>query len=230
MKKLLATLAIGGLLVAAAALPATAGGAAKPATIWTDADGDADMGQGLGGSIPAGVDLASGTILAKGKNLEFTAIHHDMPPIGSIPEAARMLWSFSVGQDTYRLTVKRADIGKPDVSQGQTTERVGRVDVNGHFRLEGECGTTAMGINFINCKPLAYLDGTWDPAAKSVTIVVPMKLVKAKPGTVIAPGTGDAIQICATQVSWVSHYAERSLSPNTCIDTAAVSASYKIPR
>ncbi len=227
MRKFIAVALAGGLLIGVLG-PASA--APKPTVVWEDPSGDADMGQGLGGSIPAGLDLESGTILAKGPNLEFTAIHADMPPIGSLPEFARFLWSFNVGKDTYRLTVKSADIGKPDVSQGQTTERVGRADVTGHFRLEGDCGTTNMGIDFINCKPLAYLEGTWDPASKSFTVVVPMKLIKAKPGSVVAPGSGDATQICASQISWVSHYAERSLSPATCFDTAPMLKSYKIPK
>lgn len=226
MKKLIAFLLAGGLIVGLVG----AAQAGKTAPVWEDVTGDADLGQGLGGSIPVGLDLESGMIVAKGKNLEFTAIHADMPPIGSLPEFVRFLWSFNVGSETYRLTVKRADIGKPDVSQGQTTERVGRVDVNGHFRLEGDCGVTNMGIDFINCKPIAYLEGTWDPPTKSFTVIVPMKLIKAKPGTVIGPGTGDATSICASQVSWVSHYAERSLSPTTCVDTAVMTKSYKIPR
>ena len=227
MKKLITILLAGGLILG------VVGGAqaGKSATVWEDATGDADLGQGLGSSIPAGFDLQSGSIVAKGPNLEFTAVHADMPPAGSAPEAARFLWSFSVGKTTYRLTVKSVDIGKPDVTQGQTTERVGRVDANGHFRLEGDCGATAAPavMTFINCKPLAYLEGAWDPASKSFTVLVPMKLIKAKRGSVIGPGGGDATQICASQVAWVSHYAERSLSPNTCIDTAAMTKTYRIP-
>jgi hypothetical protein len=226
MKKLMAVALAAGLVAGLV----TAAEAGKPKTVWEDEKGDADNAQGLGMSIPGGFDLVSGEIARKKKNLEFTAIHADMPPFGSMPEAFRFLWSFSVGDTTYRLTVKSVDIGKPDVSQGQTTERVGRVDLMGHFRLEGECGTTSMGINFINCKPLEYLEGTWDPASTSFTVIVPLKSIKAKPGSLIGPGAGDAIAICDAQVVWVSHYAERSLSPTTCIDTAVQTGTYKVPK
>ena len=201
------------------------GDAAKPATVWEDAAGDADLEQSTGYSIPAGFDLVKGSIVKKGANLEFTVEHADMPPSGSAPEGFRFLWNFSVSSGgPYRLTVKSADIGKPDIPAGQTTERVGRVDVNGHFRLEGECTSTSAGVTFVNCPPLAYLDGAWDPASKSFTVIVPLKSIKAKKGSVIGPG---AEQICT--ICWVSHTAERS-SGNTIIDSAIQAGSYKVPK
>lgn len=199
---------------------------AKPKTLWEDATGDATMGQAPQ-SIPAGWDLTSGTIEKKGKDLLFTVTHADMPPTGSGPEASRFIWNFSVNDKPYRFTVKSVDIGKPDVAGGQTTERVGRADVAGHFRLEGECVQEPLvaSVNSVNCPPLAYLEGTFDPATMSFTVVVPLKTVKAKPGSVIGPG---ADQICV--ICWVTHTAERSLSPVTVIDSAAQLVSYKVPK
>lgn len=222
MKKLAAVLLAGGLLAGALA-PASA----KPAQLWEDAAGDADAGQGLGSSIPAGLDLASGTIEVKGKDAIFTVTHHDMPPTGSLPEAARFMWGFTVGSKTMRWTMKSADIGKPDVVAGQTDERVGRVDVTGHFRLESNCETQSIGINAINCEPLGYYEGTIDSASMSMSVTVPLKDIGAKPGSVIGPGGGDEISIC--QICWVSHVAERSLN-TTIIDSASQTASYKIPK
>lgn len=224
MKKLITGIAIAALSVGLIA-PA---GAAKAVKLWEDPSGDADVGQGLGGSIPGGWDLAVGSVVKKGANLEFTVIHHDMPPTGSGPEATRFLWAFNVNGDNYRLTVKSVDIGKPDIAAGQTTERVGRVDLTGHFRLEGECTRDAtLPVNFINCPPLEYLEGAWDVAAKSFTVIVPLKSIKAKVGSVIGPGGGENTGICA--ICWVSHYAERSLS-TTVIDSATQTASYKVPK
>ena len=229
MKKLIAVTAAIGLLL-------TLGGvasASKPAVVWEDAAGDAgNQNSGVPGFDYAGFDIVSGSIARNKKNLEFTVNHSQMLPSGSLPEAFRFLWGFNVDGSDYRFTVKRADIGKPDVSQGQTSERVGRVDVNGHFRLEGDCGTTNMGIDFINCKPLAYLEGVWDPGTKSFTVTVPMKLVKAKPGSKIQAAGGDAAQICAIgggSICWVTHYAERSLN-YTVIDSAAQAKPYKVPK
>lgn len=200
-------------------------GAAKPKTLWEDVSGDADNGQGLGGSIPLGWDLATGAVVKKGKNLEFTVTHHDMPPTGSAPEVTRFLWNFTVNGTPYRFTVKSVDIGKPDVFAGQTTERVGRVDLQGHFRLEGECETVpGVGVSFVNCPPLEYLEGSWDPGSMSFTIILPLKSVKAKPGSVIGPGGENICTIC-----WVAHHTERSLSTTT-IDTAVQTVTWKVPK
>jgi hypothetical protein len=204
---------------------AGAAGASAPKTVWEDPAGDADNAQGLGQSIPAGFDLAGGSIARNKDNLEFTVTHHDMPPTGSAPEAFRFLWNILIGSEPYRFTVKSVDIGKPDVAGGQTTERLGRVDVQGHFRLEGECETVTTGIGFVNCPPVAYLDGYFTPAEKSFTIILPLETVKAKPGMVIAQGQDQICMIC-----WVSHYAERSLSPTTLIDIATQTVAYKIPK
>ncbi len=225
MKKLIAVLLAGGLVFGLVG-SASAG---KATTVWKDDAGDADNAQGLGTSIPGGFDLVGGSIARNGANLDFTVTHADMPPTGTLPEGFRFLWAFAVDGKTYRLTIKRTDVGKPDLGQNQTTERVGRVDVNGHFRLEGDCGSTAAPavLVFVNCKPLAYLEGTWDPASKSVTMTVPMKLIKAKTGSKIGPGSGEALTICA--ICWVTHLAERSFAA-TIIDSAAQTATYKVPR
>jgi hypothetical protein len=223
MRKTISFIALAGLLLA------FTGGAnaAAPKQVWEDVAGDADNGQGLGASIPAGFDLASGSIARNGKNLDFTVAHHDMPPTGTFPEAFRFLWAFSVnGKSNYRLTVKSVDIGKPDVAAGQTDERVGRADVTGHFRLEGECvQDQSLPVGFVNCPPVAYLEGTWDAATMSFTVSVPMKTIKAKKGSFIAAGGGANAGICS--ICWVTHYAERSLNA-TLIDTAAMATTYKI--
>lgn len=225
MKKIAALLLAGGLV---AGLVGQAAAAPKP--VWEDASGDADVGQGLGASIPAGLDLTAGAIELKGKDLVFTVTHADMPPSGSLPEGARFLWAFTVGTKGYRWTFKSADVGKPDVIGGQTDERVGRVDAQGHFRLESDCAVEPLpvgSVNMINCKPVGYYTGTIDAASKSVSMVVPLADLKAKAGTVIGPGGGNEAQIC--QICWVSHAAERSLN-STIIDTASQTGSYKIPK
>ncbi|HEU4481144.1 MAG TPA: hypothetical protein VFS18_04600, partial [Actinomycetota bacterium] len=118
--------------------------------------------------------------------------------------------------------------GKPDVAAGQTDERVGRVDAQGHFRLEGECARDAtLPVGMINCPPVAYLDGTWDPASMTFTAIIPLKTVKAKPGSLVAPGGGENVSICS--ICWVTHYAERSLN-TTVIDAAGQTVTYKVPK
>lgn len=222
-RKLLAGFLVAGSIVASIG----AAEAAKVSPAWTDAANDADGGQGLGASVPGGFDLVAGTIGRNKNNLEFKVTHADLQP--SLPEGFRFLWAFNVDGTDYRLTVKSADIGKPDVLAGESNERVGRVDATGHFRLEGNCETgESIGVlQPINCEPLAYLTGTFDTAEKAFTFPVPMKLVKAKTGSVIAGGGGSAVTIC--QICWVTHTAERSLNA-VIIDGASMTTTVKVPK
>lgn len=225
MKKALALLLTAGLLFS---VLASAQAAPKPVSVFEDVAGDADAGQGVGASIPAGFDLAGGSIALNGKNLDFTVTHHDMPPTGTLPEGARFIWVFNVGGKDYRLIVKRLDVGKPDAINGDGTERVGQVDPNGHYRVEGDCTQdSTLPVGLIKCKTLGYITGSFDPASKSFTASVPLALIKAKAGMVISGGAGDAAAICA--ICWITHTAERSLSTSV-IDAAAQAVSYKIPK
>ena len=229
VKKLLGTLIASALALSIMA-PASAG-ATKP--IWTDDVGDAGLrsqAQPLPGADQAGLDLASGAIVKKGANLEFTVTHAAMPANGGLPEGFRFLWHFGVGNEQYRFTFKSADIGKPDVLAGTGNERVGTVDVDGVYRLE-TCGEEPLPavLTLINCSAVAYLEGSIDPATSSFTIVLPLKTIKAKTGTVITPGVGGASGT-GCQICWVPHYAERSLTPHTILDEAVMPVSFKVPR
>jgi hypothetical protein len=198
--------------------------ASKPKTVWEDPEGDADLDQGLA-SLPGGFDLASGSIARQKNDLIFTVAHHEMPSSGTVPEGVRFLWSFAVDGTPWRLTVKRADIGKPDVLGQNGTERVGKVDANGHFRLEAECVTdNTLPVGMVNCPPEAYLEGEWNPGEKSFSVTVPLEVIGAKTKSVVGPGPENICVIC-----WVSHYAERSLS-TTIIDRAGMTTTYKVPK
>lgn len=219
-------------LIAVALLMGVIGGAsAKPVAVWEDAAGDTGTNNtgGVAELAQAGFDLVGGSIDKVGKNLEFTVTHASMPPVGAIPETFRFLWAFNVNGTDYRITAKAADIGKPDVLAGQTTDRVGTVEPTGHFRLEGNCatGATVGVVQPVNCEHLASLTGAFDAASASFTVVIPMELVKAKTGSKIAQGGGDAMGICT--ICWVSHLAERS-HEDTIIDSAIQTKVYKVPK
>ena len=226
MRKLAVAVLAGGLL---AGLLGNA--SAAPAKVITDAAGDAGI-ESQGAAVPgfdqAGFDIVAGTINQSGKNLDFTAQMAGMPPNGALPEGFRFLWHFDVGSTQYRLTIKSADIGDPDVLAGSGTERVGRADINGHFRLE-TCASEALPavLTLINCNAIEYVGGKFDPASKTFTATVPLKSLKAKKGTVVKPGTGGSTGT-GCQVCWVPQYAERSLTPHTIIDSAIMAKSFKV--
>lgn len=227
MKKLMAGAAA--MAIVALAAPTSAAPKAKPVVVFEDKAGDAgNQDSGIPGFDQAGFDLIKGTIVKSGANLDFTAEHTAMPPTGSGPEVARLLWHISVNGEQYRFTIKSVDIGKPDIIAMSGTERVGQVYTEGVFRLE-QCTETPAAITLINCNTLEYLEGSWDPAAKTVTVSLPLATVKAKTGSIIAGGTSGAAG-SGCQICWVSHLAERSLTASTIIDSAAMGVTYKVPK
>lgn len=228
-----------GILVAAMCVSLAGPSVAKkkkssgPVVVFEDPAGDA--GNNNTGPIPGieqgGFDLTKGTILAKGSDLVFSAEHAAMPAGGSLPEGFRLLWHFSVDGEEYRFTVKSADVGKPDALAQSGEDRIGDVDTDGVFRLE-QCADEATGtpLTLVNCNVVekGYLEGAFEPSKASVTWLVPMELVGAHKGSVVAGGTtGAASSSC--QICWVPHYAERSLTPHTIIDSATMLSMYKVP-
>jgi hypothetical protein len=225
MKKALALVLASGLLFG---VVGAASAAQKPVVMFEDPAGDADNAQGLGQSVPGGFDLTGGTLGVKGKNLEFVVSHVDMPPTGSGPEAFRLMYHFGVGSEQYRFTVKSVDVGKPDVVAGGVgQERIGQV-YQGVARLEQCTEEPAPAVlTLVQCATSVYATALFDSAAGTVTWEIPLGSVKAKKGTLIVGGTsGAAATSC--QVCWVPHYAERSLTPQTIIDSAGITGSFKV--
>ena len=202
---------------------------AKPATVWQDAAGDAgNQDAGAPGAAEAGFDLVGGSIETVGKDLVFTVSHASLPATKQPGEAFRFLWHFDVAGKQYRFTVKTVDLGKPDVIANSGTERVGKAytDV---VRLEEGYTEPAPGgsLTLAQFKTLAYLTGTWDAAKKTMTWKMPLAALKLKPGSAIAPGTGGS-SATGCQICWIPHYAERSLTPHTIIDSAFQAKTYKV--
>jgi hypothetical protein len=235
MRKLLTVLLAAGLLVGAVA-SAEAAKKKKPAppvpvVVMTDAEGDAglDAAGSLPGAAEQGFDLTEATIFkAPGStDVTFTVKQSAMPAEGTPGEIFRLIWHFNVGTTEFRFTVKSLDIGKPDLVAQSGTERVGTV-YEGVARLESCYSDTTLPITLSQCEVLGYYDATFDPATASETWAIPLADLEATPGTVIGGGTGGASETC--MICWVPHYAERSLTPTTQIDSAVMSTTYTIPK
>ena len=236
MKKIAVLLSVIALLAAIAAPADAKKGkkkkSTKPVTVFEDAAEDANSNGQLPASVPAGMDLVSGTIQPDKGGLKFVVTHAEMPSTGSPGEGFRLIWGVAVDGKQYEITVKSFDIGKPDVIasvMGQDPngeERVGQVYM-GVARFE-ECGTISLGINWSQCTTLGYYDAVFDPAAKTATWVIDLKTMGAKKGSEIAGGGGGRATT-GCQICWVPQYAERSLTPTSIIDSATQTVTYKVP-
>lgn len=228
MRKLGTTLIAGAMLLGLAA-SASAG---KPVTVFEDAANDAgnsEQGLALPPATLAGLDLVSGTIAKNGADLDFTVTTAaGMPQTGMAPEMFRLLWHVNIGGEEYRFTVKSLDVGKPDAIAQEGTDRVGQV-YQGVARLEQCAEEATPAITLVNCGAVEYFGATFDAAAGTITWKVPLAAIKAKTGTLIGGGTSGAANT-ACQICFVPHYAERSLTPSTVIDSAVMATSYKVPK
>lgn len=218
------------LLAALSLVALLAGDAvAKPTMVWEDAAGDAGNQDGaLPGAAEAGFDIVGGSIDAVGKDLVFTVTHASMPASNQPGEAFRFLWHFNVGSKEYRFTVKSADIGKPDVIAQTGTERVGQV-YQGVARLEVGYNEPGPAVTLAQFEVLEYTEATFDPAKGTISWKLPLAALKLKAGSVIKPGTGGSTTT-GCQICWIPHYAERSLTPHTIIDSAFQSKTYTVPK
>jgi hypothetical protein len=232
MKRLL-TLVLTGALVLG---PVGAAGAGKSHALFEDAIGDAGLGGGrsigdhpLPGFDQPGFDLVSGELTRKGANLELEVSSAAMPQTGSLPEGAAFLWHFVVDGESFRLMIKSQDVGEPLPTTQQGMERVGRVDIEGHFRLE-TCGlhSQVAGIVDLNgCDAVAYEDGFFDPAAKSFGVTIPLKDIGASTGSVIQD---DESIDWGCAVCWVTHVAENDVATVFSFDSVDSFGDYRVPR
>ena len=233
MKKLVGAALVAGLLVGAM-LPAHGKAAPKPAVVFEDAAGDAGINAagGLPGVAEAGFDLVKGEISQESKTeVKFVVTHATMPATATPGEAFRLIWGITVDGKAYEMTIKSLDVGEPDVvtsAMTQTptgTERIGQV-YQGVARFE-ECGVINAGIDWSQCKAIAYYDALFDPATGTATWSIDTKTLGVKKGSVISGGSGSRVTT-GCMICWVPQYAERSLTPHSIIDAAVQMASYKV--
>ena len=225
MRKLL-TLAVSATLLAAVAGQATA----APLKVFEDAAGDAgNQDASTPGAAEAGFDITAGTIDTVGKDLLFSVEHASIPASKQPGEAFRFLWHFDVKGKQYRFTVKSLDIGKPDVAAQSGTERIGQMYADGVARLEEGYTDATLPITLSQFSAIDYYGVEFDFDRQTMSWKMPLSALKLKPGSKVTPGTGGSTTT-GCQVCWIPHYAERSLTPHTTIDSAVMSKTYTVPK
>ncbi|MGH2694430.1 MAG: hypothetical protein ACRDJJ_06375 [Actinomycetota bacterium] len=184
------------LALAASLLAAPTGHAAPsrkaksaPQVVGTDKAGDWGCNQDctlapLGN--PLGQDLVKASIgLANPKTVHFVIGVDSLPPWGGIPEFSRYTWEFSVGGEAMQLSGAFTEYirGICNPAYNPMICPPPRDPGSAPFFLRvGGC--TVGGP----CEEVGLLHGKFDPGAGTITVPVPLKLLKAKPGSKIGPG------------------------------------------
>lgn len=185
---LVLTVALAGALLGPANLAAAA---PKPVVVGTDpAD---DWGQAQDPNIaPAGgvlgQELVEASIgMADKATLNFIIKVTMLPPTGGVPEFTRYIWDFNVNGNFTELDGKFTNYsrGACDPTSGQCPPP--RDPGMQTFIVRGDCATDAT-TNVTTCQELGVVKGVFDAEAGTITIAVPLEIIKAKPGSKIEPG------------------------------------------
>lgn len=190
-------LLLSGLIAASlvAAAPASAGKKGKKASgpQLVGEDVDNDWGSGVDPTIaPAGdalgQELTSASIAMNGKDkIDFIIGLKSLPPSGGVPEITRYTWDMNVDGEFLELDGKFSNYsrGACDPTSGQCPPPR---DPGMHpFFIRGNCAPNEANVTI--CEELGIVEGAFDAAKATVTVTVPLKLMNAKPGSKITPGT-----------------------------------------
>lgn len=193
--------------------------ATDPADDWgSNADGNLQpIGDGLG------LELVEASIaMADASTINFILKVNGLPPTGGIPEIARYNWDFQADGVAYQLsgafTEYLRGICNPNVT-GACPPGPPRDPGSAPFFIrQGPCNVGAA------CEEIALVHATFDAAAGTITIPVPLETIEAKPGSKIGPGASSlGMPIYAALAAFVT-YADL---PN---DQMMVTGTFVVPK
>lgn len=185
------TMAIVSALMLAILAPGSATAAKKaagPQVVGTDDEADWGVNADatltpLGG--PLGQELVEASIgMADPKTINFVIKVASLPPTGGIPEASRYNWDFTMNGTAYQLTGAFTDYLRGVCNPLHTGACPPPQDPGQQpfFLRQGPCTVGA------DCFLLDTFNATFDAAAGTITIPVPLAAIKAKAGSKIGPG------------------------------------------
>jgi len=164
--------------------------AAKALTVGTDPAGDwgdaVDPNLGPVGDA-LGQDLTGASISFDGKNVNFVIQLNSLPPTGGTPEFSRYTWDMNVNGKFVELDGKFTNYsrGVCDPTSGQCPPP--RNPGMAPFFIRGNCAANEANVTI--CQELGIVEAQFDAGAGTITIPVPAKLIGAKKGSKITPGT-----------------------------------------
>jgi hypothetical protein len=222
-----AVLALGALIASAALVPSGALAAKKAKLKVVGKDAAGDWGSNVAAEVgpagdPVGQDLLAASIGANGKNIDFQIKVSSLPDNGGVPEGTRYTWIILVNGEQYELDGKWSNYTRGACDPTGNACPPPRDPGMQPFLIRGNCGSNGATVA---CQELGIVQATFDAAKGTITIPVPAKMIKAKPGTKIAAGTqadSGFSGVSAAPSAFYSH----SAAP---YDTLMPTKIYKVP-
>jgi hypothetical protein len=142
---------------------------------------DASVPQDVGGTVTngfaapqaadaLGIGLTGAEMATDEEGITFTWKLRDLPA-QVLPEGIRYTWAFRIGNEQLQLQAKTSNL----VGTTTVDEPAGHVTQAGsdYFQLRGDCEDAYRGTPVSGCYHLAFLDGSFDSAANTVTMTLP---------------------------------------------------------
>ena len=201
----------------------------KPGPVVVATDPDNDWGQNAGDGLQPlgdalGQELTGATVaMADATTVNFIINVKSLPSNGGAPEVSRYTWDATVDGQFVELDGKWSNYsrGACDPTSGQCPPP--RDPGMQPFIVRGDCVTDAN-TNVTTCAELGLVQGKFDSAAKTITIPVPLELMHAHAGSIIAGGAnifGGSISAAP------SAFLSSSGAPS---DTMTVVTSFTVPK
>jgi len=233
MKKLallLAVVAVIAAFVAPAGVASAKGKKASgPLVVGTDAPGD--WGSNVDATIAPigttlGQDLVEGSItMGDAKTVNFVIKLASLPPTGGVPEGARYSWDFTVDGTAFGMSGNFTDYARGICYPAHTNSCPPPKDPGQQpfYIRQGPCtiGTGGFG----ECNLVATAKATFDVATATITIPVPLDVLKAKTGSKIGPGTNSVFG--ATIYSSPAAVTANANGPH---DTMTATGTFTVPK
>ena len=169
-----------------------------------------------------GQELVEASIgMADKKTVNFIIKVASLPAPGGMPEFTRYNWDFAVDGNSVELDGKFTNYsrGACDPTSGQCPPP--RDPGSAPFFLRGNCesvGTTIV------CEELGLVHAEFDAGAGTITIPVPLEMIKGKPGSKITGGTSD---FGGTVAAAASAYFSPFAAPN---DSMVAMGTFVVPK
>ena len=138
----------------------------------------------------AGLKLTGATITPIAGGLRFTWLLESMPAQVP-PEGVRYTWAFKIGTRVFQLQAKRTNMASITTLEDPMGHINRLKDQKDFFQLRGSCvsnyfGTPEEALVVAGCYHLAFLNGAFDVANKTVTVDLPYN-TKDAIGRSVAP-------------------------------------------
>jgi hypothetical protein len=227
----IAAVVAGAALLAGAAIGGSAQAAkAKKGPTVVGVDAADDWGSNVDPQLaPVGNQLGQELVeaaieKADAKTLNFIIKVAGLPSSGGVPEFSRYVWTMTVDGTLLQVDGKFTNYHRGACDPTAGTCPPPRDPGEAPFMVRGNC--TDNGGTAVTCEEIGLVNGAFDAAAGTITVPVPMELLGAKPGSVIAHGMQSGSNFAGV---WAipSAWASQGDMPK---DELIITKSYVVPK